>query len=99
VIDGKEYDECSFCRAACPSRELFRDPDSGLPLRCDMCEGEEIPLCVTVCHNDVLIYEEREEEVEEQVEMAEVEAGVESLIDRYGLEKILNTVARLAQKG
>ena len=28
VIDGKEYDECSFCRAACPSRELFRDRKS-----------------------------------------------------------------------
>ena len=39
TIDGKEYDECAFCRAACPSRDLFKDPDSGLPLRCDMCEG------------------------------------------------------------
>ncbi|AOY59217.1 BamC1: 4Fe-4S ferredoxin iron-sulfur domain protein [Desulfococcus multivorans] len=98
IIDGKEYDECSFCRAACPSRDLFKDPDSGLPLRCDMCEGEERPLCVDWCLNDVLIYEEREEEVEEQVEMADVQAGVESLIDKFGLEKIVNTVARLAQK-
>ena len=24
VIDGKEYDECSFCRASCPSRERFQ---------------------------------------------------------------------------
>ena len=46
VIDGKEYDECGFCRAACPSRDMFKEPDSGLPLKCDMCEGEEKPKCV-----------------------------------------------------
>ena len=40
VIDGKEYDECTFCRATCPSRNLFKDPETGLPLKCDMCEGE-----------------------------------------------------------
>ena len=38
IIDGKEYDECGFCRASCPSRDLFKEPDSGLPLKCDMCE-------------------------------------------------------------
>jgi len=98
VIDGKEYDECGFCRAACPSRDLFKDPDSGLPLRCDMCEGEAKPKCVEVCLSNVLVYEEREEEVEEEVKVEEVEAGVASLVDKYGLETITNTVARLAQK-
>ena len=71
LIDGKEYDECGFCRAACPSRDIFKEPDSGLPLKCDMCEGEEKPKCVEWCLNDVLTYEEREEEVEEEVEMEE----------------------------
>jgi Fe-S-cluster-containing dehydrogenase component len=99
VIDGKEYDECDFCRAVCPSRDLFKEPDSGLPLKCDMCEGEEKPLCVQWCLNDVLAYEEREEEVEEGLEMEAVEAGVGSLIDKYGLEKIADTVARMMQKG
>ena len=32
VIEGKEYDECTFCPASCPSRSAFREPDSGLPL-------------------------------------------------------------------
>ena len=67
VIDGKEYDECDFCRASCPSRDLFKEPDSGLPLKCDMCEDDppqEKPLCVQWCLNDALTYEEREEEVE-----------------------------------
>jgi benzoyl-CoA reductase subunit BamC len=98
VIDGKEYDECGFCRASCPSRDVFKEPDSGLPLKCDMCEGEDKPLCVEWCLNDVLIYEEREEEVEEPLEMADLEMGLESLIDKYGLEKITSSLSRLSQK-
>jgi benzoyl-CoA reductase subunit BamC len=102
VIDGKEYDECAFCRASCPSRDIFKEPDSGLPLKCDMCEGDppqEKPMCVEWCLNDVLIYEEREEEVEEGVEMEAVEAGLGSLIDKYGLQKIMDTVARMTNNG
>ena len=99
VLNGKEYDECGFCRAVCPSRDLFKEPDSGLPLKCDMCEGEEKPLCVEWCLNDVLTYEEREEEVEEPLEMGDLEKGLESLIDKYGLEKITNSLSRLSQKG
>jgi benzoyl-CoA reductase subunit BamC len=102
VIDGKEYEECDFCRAVCPSRDLFKEPDSGLPLKCDMCEDSEPgekPQCVQVCLNKVLEYEEREEEVEEEVKLDDVEIGVGSLIDKYGLEKIADTVARMSQKG
>jgi len=98
VIDGKEYDECAFCRAACPSRDLFKEPDSGLPLRCDMCEGEETPWCVLWCLNDVLTLEEREEEVEEQDELEDLEIGLESLVDKYGMDKIMDAVARLSVK-
>jgi benzoyl-CoA reductase subunit BamC len=101
TIDGREYDECGFCRAACPSRDLFKEPDSGLPLKCDMCESDpplEKPMCVQVCLNGVLQYEEREEEVEEEVHQKEVDAGLESLIDKYGLERIADTLVRRAQK-
>src|SRR5512137_145102 len=98
IIDGKEYDECGFCRASCPSRDAFKEPDSGLPLRCDMCEGEEKPLCVTWCLNDVLKYEEREVEVEEEAEFQEMETGLSSMIDKYGLDKIADSIARMAQK-
>lgn len=101
VIDGKEYDDCSFCRATCPSRDLFKEPDSGLPLRCDMCESEpplEVPKCVEWCLNDVLTYEEREEEVEESVEMEAVETGLTSMVDKYGLEKVAETIARMSKK-
>jgi benzoyl-CoA reductase subunit BamC len=102
IIDGKEYEECDFCRAACPSRDLFKEPDSGLPLKCDMCESDptlKTPKCVEICINDVLVYEEREEEVEESTEMEKVEEGLTSMIDKYGLEKIADTVARMSKKG
>ena len=62
VIEGKEYDECTFCPASCPSRDAFREPDSGLPLKCDMCESDpplEVPMCVDACTFGALIYEEK----------------------------------------
>jgi benzoyl-CoA reductase subunit BamC len=96
TIGGKEYDECAFCRASCPSRSEFKEPDSGLPLKCDMCEGEERPLCVQWCLNDALIYEEREEEVEEEEDKEELEVGLESLAKKYGLQKIMDQVARMS---
>ncbi|BEQ14692.1 hypothetical protein [Desulfoferula mesophila] len=97
IIDGKEYDECAFCRASCPSRSLFKEPDSGLPLKCDMCEGEDEPLCVKWCIVDALTYEEREEEVEEGEEMEEMEVGLEALADKFGMDKIRDAMARLSQ--
>jgi len=103
VINGKEYDECAFCRASCPSRDLFKEPDSGLPLKCDMCEDDppqSEPLCVQVCRPDALTYEEREEEVgEEEEKREEMEIGLESLANKYGLQKIMDTVARMSMKG
>jgi benzoyl-CoA reductase subunit BamC len=97
TIDGKEYDECSFCRASCPSREDFKEPDSGLPLKCDMCEGEEEPLCVKWCLVDALTLEEREEEVEEQEEMEDLELGLESLADKFGMQTIMDALARMSK--
>jgi benzoyl-CoA reductase subunit BamC len=96
VIDGKEYDECAFCRASCPSRDIFKEPDSGLPLKCDMCEGEDEPLCVKWCLVDALVLEEREEEVEEEEALDEMELGLESLTQKYGMGKIRETLDRMA---
>jgi len=68
VIKGKEYGECTLCRASCPSRDLFKEPDADIPLKCDMC-GEppppEGPLCVYGCADKALTYSEREIEEEE----------------------------------
>jgi len=100
TIDGKEYEECAFCRASCPSRDDFKEPDSGLPLKCDMCESDpdlSEPLCVQWCLNDALIYEEREEEAEEEESREELEIGLESLTKKHGLDKIMDALARMSE--
>jgi benzoyl-CoA reductase subunit BamC len=102
TIDGKEYEECAFCRVSCPSREYFKEPDSRLPLKCDMCESDpplSEPMCVQVCRHDALTYEEREEEVEEKEKLEDLEIGLESLANEYGLDKIMDTIARMSMKG
>jgi benzoyl-CoA reductase subunit BamC len=102
TIDGKEYEECAFCRASCPSRDEFKEPDSGLPLKCDMCEDDppqEKPLCVQWCLSEALTYEEREEEVEEEVKLEDMEIALESMVDKYGLQKVIDAVARMSKRG
>ena len=101
TIDGKEYDECAFCRTSCPSRTLFKEPGSELPFQCDMCESDpplEEPNCVQWCLSDALTYEEKEEEVDEEVELEEMEIGLESLVDKFGLEKVVDAVVRISRK-
>ena len=66
-----------------------------------MCEDDppqEEPLCVQWCLSDALTYEEREEEVEEEVKLEEMEIGLESMVDKYGLQKVLDAVARMSMK-
>ena len=96
--DGVVYDECAFCRDACDSRDEFKEPDSKLPLKCDMCEDEpplEEPLCVKWCIYDALTYEVREEEVDEAEELDDVEVGISALVDKYGMMKLIETITRM----
>ncbi|MBI2917745.1 MAG: (4Fe-4S)-binding protein [Chloroflexi bacterium] len=100
TIGGKEYSECLFCRASCSSRDWFKEPDSGLPLKCDMCETDPplaTPTCVQWCPNDALTYEEVQEEGEEEEKPGEMETGLEELIRKYGLKAVIGTVARMSK--
>jgi benzoyl-CoA reductase subunit BamC len=66
-----------------------------------MCEDDppqEKPLCVQWCINDALTYEEREEEVEEETKPEDMEIGLASMVDQYGLQKVMDTVARMSKK-
>lgn len=102
TIDGKEYEECAFCRASCPSRDLFKEPDSGLPLKCDMCESDpslEEPLCVQWCLADALVYEEVEvEEAAEEASVEVLDTGLEALAHRHGWSMVLDAVDRMKKK-
>jgi len=102
TINGKQYSECTFCPASCPSRDYFKEPDSGLPLKCDMCENDPPlpePMCVQACKFDALIYEEREEDVEEEVEVnrGEMEIAFEELVKKHGLKKVKESFARFSK--
>ncbi len=101
TINGKEYSECSFCGASCPSRDFFKEPDSGLPLKCDMCEDEpplSEPMCVQWCQSGALTYEEREEEGEEEEEKrGEMDIGLEALVKKHGEKKVMDALARMSK--
>lgn len=95
MLDGKQYSECSFCRASCPTRDFFIEPDSGFPLKCDMCESVPPlaePMCVQVCEPGCLTYEEREieREADGQGRSGEIEAALRALIDQYGAESVID---------
>jgi benzoyl-CoA reductase subunit BamC len=101
IIDGKKYNECAFCRASCPSRDLFKEPDSNLPLKCDMCESDpslKEPMCVQWCLADALTFEEREEDVEVVPDVDEIDIGLDSLVSKHGWDKVVDAVDRLRKK-
>jgi benzoyl-CoA reductase subunit BamC len=86
-----------------PSRDYFIEPDSGLPLKCDMCEDEPAlaqPLCVTVCQPGCLAYEERqvETEVNDIAEREAMERGLESLANQHGMQVVIDNVKRLSKR-
>ncbi len=103
MINGKEYSECSFCSASCPSRDYFFEPDSGLPLKCDMCESVpplDEPMCVEVCEADALTYVEREVERDEKPEetRGEIEIGLEMLVNQYGIEAVIESLNQMSNR-
>lgn len=40
--------KCLKCQEACPAQYVWVNPDTGMPLMCDMCEGD--PACVKACN-------------------------------------------------
>jgi benzoyl-CoA reductase subunit BamC len=104
TLDRKEYPECSFCQASCPSRNHFKEPDSDLPLKCDMCANEPSltePLCVQVCQFDALTYEEKSEEMINGKtlngdDLKALELACESLVKKHGRIKVMETFLQLS---
>ncbi len=65
VLHGEEYDECTLCRASCPTRPWFREPDTDVALKCDFCGDPPDPKCVNVCISGALELTGVEEEKKE----------------------------------
>jgi carbon-monoxide dehydrogenase iron sulfur subunit len=54
--DEEQCVGCWTCLLVCPFGVIRQDKDRGKALRCDLCQGEEIPACVANCPNEALVY-------------------------------------------
>ncbi len=50
---------CWSCIMVCPAGAVLRGKERKVASKCDLCAGEETPVCVEGCPNEALIYEER----------------------------------------
>ena len=46
---------CGTCMLACPLGALKLDPEHKKMIKCDLCQDEEIPVCVANCPNEALL--------------------------------------------
>ena len=49
---------CGTCLVVCPLGAIRLDTGQKKMVKCDLCQGEEIPACVANCPNEALIYVE-----------------------------------------
>ena len=54
LVDGMEMDGCVVCRASCPVKTAFKEPDTAIPLKCDFCGDPPDPQCVKWCEPGAL---------------------------------------------
>ncbi len=50
---------CWSCIMVCPAGAVLRGKERKVASKCDLCMGEETPVCVSGCPNEALIYEDR----------------------------------------
>lgn len=53
-LGAVSVDKCVLCRASCPAKPLFRDPETGAALKCDFCGEPPNPSCVKWCPTGAL---------------------------------------------
>ncbi len=47
---------CGTCMLVCPLGAMIMDAEHHNAVKCDLCQGEEIPACVANCPNEALLY-------------------------------------------
>lgn len=57
-VDEERCISCWTCLLVCPLAALRQDDKQKSVLKCDLCQGEEIPVCVANCPNEALVYVE-----------------------------------------
>ena len=57
-VDEERCIGCWTCILICPFGVIRQDTKRGKTVKCDLCEGEEVPVCVVNCPNEALVYVE-----------------------------------------
>jgi carbon-monoxide dehydrogenase iron sulfur subunit len=57
-VDEERCIGCWTCLLVCPFGAIRQDTEQKKVLKCDLCQGEEIPVCVANCPNEALVYVE-----------------------------------------
>ncbi len=57
-VDEERCIGCWTCLLVCPLGAIRQDTEQKKVLKCDLCQGEEIPACVANCPNEALVYVE-----------------------------------------
>ena len=58
ICDLERCVGCWTCIMVCPYGAIRRDQNLKVASKCDLCIGEDIPVCVKNCPNEALVYEE-----------------------------------------
>jgi carbon-monoxide dehydrogenase iron sulfur subunit len=59
VCDTERCVGCWSCIMVCPAGAVERGRSRRVASKCDLCSGEDTPVCVLHCPNEALTYEER----------------------------------------
>jgi carbon-monoxide dehydrogenase iron sulfur subunit len=57
-VDEKRCIGCWTCLLVCPLAAIRQDERQSKVIKCDLCQGKEIPACVANCPNEALMYVE-----------------------------------------
>jgi carbon-monoxide dehydrogenase iron sulfur subunit len=58
TVDQERCIGCWTCLLVCPLGAIRQNEAQDKTIKCDLCPGEEVPVCVTNCPNEALFYVE-----------------------------------------
>ena len=58
TVDSERCIGCGTCMLVCPLGALILDTTNKKTVKCDLCQDEEVPVCVANCPNEALLYME-----------------------------------------